>query len=567
MKQKSGKAALYMRLSRDDELVGESNSITNQRKVLKAAATELGYSLTEEYIDDGVSGTTFDRPAFLQMERDIENGLIRAVFVKDLSRLGRDHIAVGLFTEKFLLERDVRLIAVHDGIDSDTGDNEFAAIRNVFNEMYARDASKKVKNACRIRAASGEPIGHAPYGYVKDPGNSKSWVIDPEAAEVVRRIFALTFDGKGVAQIADILAGDKVLTPKNYWIAKGIQKGGSSSVADPYNWKQSSVASILKRQEYCGDIINFKSSSRVFGSKKRRKTPESERLVFKDVHEAVVSREDFERVQKLRAGTKRYGSKGSRNVFSGLLKCPDCGANLNFHTNPKNEEITYYNCPNNNVPKRKTCESTHYVRSDYLEQVVLADIQRITAFAKADEEAFIEALVDSVGLSTRQVSEALTAQLERIQKRIAELDVLFRRVYEDSALGNLSTERMLKLTRGYEEEQSEMEEQEKRLSGELTRIAEQAGGIDAFTEMIRRHSKIKKLTPSILRQFIDHIDIHQAERSEGVWTQRIDIYYSCIGKIVLPELHRIKQKEFKVITRKGVILVLTTRPRVEAIAS
>ncbi len=554
---KQGKAALYMRLSRDDEIKGESNSITNQRKLLQKTAEDLGYALTQEYVDDGYSGVSFERPAFMAMERDIESGQIAAVIVKDLSRLGRDHIKVGLFTETFLIERDVRLIAIHDGVDSAEGDNEFAAIRNVFNEMYARDASKKVRNACRTRALSGEPVGHPPYGYTKDPDNKRRWIIDAEAADIVRRIFSLTLEGKGAAQIADMLASDKVLTPKNYWLSKGVRKGGIPANADPYCWRHSTVVSILNKQEYTGDIVNFKSTARVFRSTKRRKVPESERLIFQDVHEPIVSRDDFERIQLLRTGAKRRPSRSGRNIFSGLLRCADCNTTLGFHINANNADIAYYNCQSNNA-MRKTCESTHYVRADFLERVVLADIRRITKLAKADAEAFAHLLMESVGASARQAEDALKATLTRIEARLHELDVLFRRIYEDSTLGDLSRERMVSLAKSYEDEQRSLLEQEEKARQELTKLTEQDRGIEVFTELVQKHAKIRKLTPAILRQFIDHIDVHQAEKVQGRWVQQIDIFYNCVGSIELPSSPKKKPQDVSMNTRKGVVLELAS---------
>lgn len=555
MKPRQGKAALYMRLSRDDELIGESMSITNQRKLLIKTAKDFGYSFTEEYIDDGISGTTFDRPAFLKVEAEIDAGNIACVITKDLSRIGRDHIRVGLFTQSFLVDRDVRLIAIHDNIDSDGGEFEYAAIRNVFNEMYARDASKKVRNACKARAMAGEPIGHAPYGYVKDPENSKRWVPDAEAAEVVRRIFTLTLAGKGAAQIADILAADKVYTPKSYWLSIGIRRGGIPANSDPYCWQHSTVISILKRQEYTGDIISFKSTSRVFGSKRRKRTPKEDRLIFSDIHEPIIAREDFERVQKMRDGAKRRPSKSSKNIFSCMLRCADCGATLSFHINPNNEDIAYYNCPHNNA-KRKICDKTHYVRADFLKKVVLAEIKRITTFAKADEEAFVNILRENVGATTRQAENALKAQLARVQSRIDELEILFKRIYEDCALGGLNRDRMMRLAADYEVEQKELLQQQLKISEELATVAEQDAGVGLFTELVKKHSRIKKLTAAILHQFIDHIDIYQAEKTQERWTQQIDIYYNCIGKLQLPDTPKTKPKDVTLRTRDGVVLEL-----------
>ena len=565
MKKKPNTAALYMRLSREDENnEGESNSITNQRKVLVREAAERGYTHTEEYIDDGITGTSFDRPEFMRMERDIEAGKISAVIVKDLSRIGRSHIKVGLFTETFLLEHDVRLIAVHDNVDSDTGDNEFAAIRNVFNEMYARDASKKVRNACRTRALSGEPIGRAPYGYAKDPLKKSHWIIDSEAAATVQRIFALTLEGKGASQIADILTSDKVLTPKNYLVSKGEKPGGIPANSDPYCWRHPTVISIITRQEYCGDVVNFKSKTRIFGSKKRKNNAPEDYVIFKDVHEPIISREDFERAQAIRAGAPRRDCKSGKNIFSGLLRCPDCGSKLSFHVNTSNNELAYYNCHNNNSPK-STCASTHYVRADFLEKAILAELRNVSSFAKTDEEAFAKQLMESVGALAAQKEKALKTQLSRIQARIKELKVLFKRAYEDSTLGELARESMLELVRGYEDEQKDLQTQELLVEQRLSESQIQGAGMETFMALIKKHARIKKLTPAILNKFIDHIDVHQAQKEQGRWIQRLDIYYNFVGKLSIPDGSKAK-KVTQMDTRKGVKLELN-QSNVERLAS
>jgi len=554
MKKTQGSAALYMRLSRDDELTGESNSITNQRKVLVKVAAEQGYLKTIEYIDDGVSGTTFDRPALNQMERDIEDGLISAVIVKDLSRLGRDHLRVGSFTDTFLAENDIRFIAVHDGIDSKDGENEYAPFRNVMNEMYARDASKKVRYSCRIRGGAGEPLGHPPYGYEKDPDNPKLWRIEPEAASVVRRIFALVLEGKGASQIADILASDKVLCPKHYWAAKGIGRGGSRMSDDPYDWRHTTILSILGKREYCGDVVNFKTESRSFRNKSRRRVPEDKRMVFEDVHEPIITRDVFRMAQEKLAGAKRRISKTRRNIFSGLLRCADCGATLGFHINTTNPEITYYNCQNNNKARR-TCESTHYVRADFLEQVVLKEISSLVRFAARDERRFAELVMQSLGDSAAQDRRALEAQLQRLERRDKELDVLFKRIYEDSALDRLPRESMFKLASDYAAEQEALDAQISSLQKTLRELSECETDLTAFIALVRKHSRIRKLTTEILHSFIDHIKVYQAVKVNGRWQQRIDVFYNCVGNFHVPdEKASAKSRDTTLLTRKGVTI-------------
>ncbi|MCL2807420.1 MAG: recombinase family protein [Coriobacteriia bacterium] len=554
MKRNQGIAALYMRLSRDDELKGESNSITNQRKVLTQVAAEQGYLKTKEYVDDGVSGTTFNRPALNQMERDIEDGLIAAVIVKDLSRLGRDHIQVGLFTDSFLVENDIRFIAAHDGIDSRDGDNEFSAIRNVMNEMYARDASKKVRNSCRIRGSAGEPLGHPPYGYERDPDNPKFWRIDVEAASVVRRIFALALEGKGISQIADILTADKVLVPKHYWASKGIGRGGAYMSQDPCDWSHTTVLTMLARREYCGDVVNFKTESRSFRSKSRKKVSEGQQMVFEDVHEPIISREDYKRVQQKCTGAKRRPAKTKRNIFSGLLRCSDCGGTLGFHFNQTNHEITYYNCSNNNK-KRKSCESTHYVRADFLEQIVLKEINSLIRFATQDIELFADKVMKSLSDAAIRDKKSLELQLQRLETRNRELDMLFKRIYEDSALGSLSHERMLKLTTNYEDEQATLESQIAIAQGSLKELAERETNLAFFIELVRKHSRIRKLTSEIIHSFIDYNKIHQAVKVDGRWQQRVDIFYNCIGDFRVPAAGVQKVgRETTLLTRKGVTI-------------
>ena len=352
----------------------------------------------------------------------------------------------------------------------------------------------------------------------------------------------------------------------NYWLSKGIRKGGLPPNTDVYAWNHSSVEKILIRQEYCGDIINFKSYTRVFRQKKSKKTPDSERMVFENVHEPIVSREDFERVQELRKrGIKHRESKTGKNIFSGLLRCFDCGGTLSFHINPKNDDITYYNCNNNNKV-RKTCESTHYVRSDFLAEVVLADIRRVTAFSKADEKAFVQLLMESVGATNKQAEDALKAQLSRIQTRLDELELLFRRIYEDSALGDLSRDHMVRLSKSYEDEQIELKQQEDRVRQELASIAERDTGVKSFTAVVKKHARIRRLTPAILHQFIDHIDVHQAKKKQGTWSQQIDIYYNCVGKIDVPVTSKTKQKEIAMHTREGVVLQLADEVKVRKVS-
>ncbi len=409
-------AALYCRLSRDDELDGESNSIANQKKMLQKVATEYGYKKTVFFVDDGISGTTFERKGFQKMERAILDGYVAAVFVKDMSRLGRDYLKCGYYTDSFFPDNDVRFIAINDGVDSAEGENEFAPFRNIMNEWYARDASRKVRMAHRIRGNSGEPLAKPPYGYRRNPENLKFWIIDEEAAAVVRRIYQMYLDGFGIEQIATILEDEQVLTPNAYAKAHGYKVSGKQAIHGIYAWKHSTVSKTLSRQEYCGDIINFKTYSKSYKNKTRHENPTENQVMFEDVHEPIISREMWERVQAKRGKVRntRQPSTGGYNMFSGLLVCSTCGANLNFHFNQGNHDITYFNCSNynNRGKKREQCDSTHYIRTDFLEQVVLSDIARITAFTKNYENEFLKSLTDSSVKENQQCAALMEQEMK-----------------------------------------------------------------------------------------------------------------------------------------------------------
>ena len=384
MKQSNNKksrdvtAFLYERLSRDDNLEGESYSIGNQKKLLTKVAKEKGYTNLVHFLDDGISGVTMDRPGFVEMIQQLEQGKAAAVFVKDLSRLGRNYIEVGRLTEEFFPEHDIRLVAVSDNIDTAEGDNELAPIRNLFNEWYARDISKKRRISNKIKGNAGEPMGQPPYGYMKDPDNPKHWIVDDEAAQVVKRIYGMTLDGMGTEQIAAQLEREEILTPRAYWLKKGVKRPGKGKQQPPTKWNSSTITKILSLQEYCGDILNFKTYSKSYKNKKRIENDRENWVVFKDVHEPIVDRAVWEQVQQKRGKVrKRRTNEGEKNMFSGLLVCADCGNNLHFHFNQGNPEIRYFNC-SNYKGNRGTCTSTHYVRVDFLEQVVLGEIKRLT---------------------------------------------------------------------------------------------------------------------------------------------------------------------------------------------
>ena len=363
-----GTAALYCRLSRDDNMDSESNSIQNQKKILQKAAKDKGYTDTIFFVDDGITGTTMKCSGFQKMIAAIEAGYISAVFVKDLSRLGRNYIEVGKLTEEFFPLHDVRLVAVSDGVDSDEGEDDFTPFKNIMNEYYAKDISKKRRIVNKMKGNAGVPLSPPPYGYIKNPDDPRFWVVEPEAAEVVRRIYRMALEGYGLAETAARLAADGVVNPTYYWRSRGTSRGGSKSTVEPTKWGHTTVKKILTLQEYCGDVINFKSYSKSYKMKKRIENPEENRAIFLNVHEAIIDRQTWEKVQVLQKGTRRKKPTVTQepSVFSGLLKCPECGGNLNFHFNQNNHDIKFFSCQNHNSGYRK-CSKTHYIRLDFLE--------------------------------------------------------------------------------------------------------------------------------------------------------------------------------------------------------
>ena len=547
-------AFLYERLSRDDNLEGESYSIGNQKKLLTKVAKEKGYTNLVHFMDDGISGVTMDRPGFVDMIRQLEEGRAAAVFVKDLSRLGRNYIEVGRLTEEFFPEHDIRLVAVSDNIDTAEGENELAPIRNLFNEWYARDISKKRRISNKIKGNAGEPIGQPPYGYMKDPDNPKRWIVDDEAALVVKRIYSMTLDGLGTEQIAAQLERDGILTPRAYWLQKGVKRPGKGKQLPPTRWNSSTITKILSLQEYCGDILNFKTYSKSYKNKKRIDNDRENWVVFKDVHEPIIDRAVWEQVQQKRGTRRRRRTNdGEKNMFSGLLVCADCGNNLHYHFNQGNPEIKYFNC-SNYKGNRGTCTSTHYVRVDFLEQVVLGEIKRLTKFASHYEDDFVKAVMGSSQQSVALDRKFKEKELATLQARDEELDGLFERIYEDNVSGKLSDDRFSKMSRRYEDEQKEISERIKTLRAEMDKLSSKAVTADMFISTVRKYTRAKALTPRMLNELIDRIEVHQAEKIDGEWVQYLTIHYNCVGAIFIPEVFPLPVPEVSVNTRKGVVV-------------
>ena len=560
MKQSNNKksrdvtAFLYERLSRDDNLEGESYSIGNQKKLLAKVAKEKGYTNLVHFLDDGISGVTMDRPGFVEMICQLEQGKAAAVFVKDLSRLGRNYIEVGRLTEEFFPNHDIRLVAVSDNIDTAEGENELAPIRNLFNEWYARDISKKRRISNKIKGNAGEPMGQPPYGYIKDPNDPKHWIVDDEAAQVVRRVYSMTLEGFGTEQIAAQLEKDDVLTPRAYWLTKGIKRPGKGKQQPPTKWNSSTITKILSLQEYCGDILNFKTYSKSYKNKKRIDNDRENWVVFQNVHVAIIERAVYEQVQQKRGKIrKRRTNNGEHNMFSGLLVCADCGSNLHFHFNQGNPEIKYFNC-SNSKGNRGTCTSTHYVRVDFLEEVVLGEIRRLTKFASLYEDEFVKAVIGHSQQAEQTDRKLKEKELRTLLARDEELDGLFERIYEDNVSGKLSDDRFAKMSRRYEDEQKELAEKIKKLRSEIEKQSSRSMTTDMFIGLVRKYTRARKLTPRMLNELIEKIEVFNAEKIDGVWEQRLRIHYNCVGTIEIPTVLPLPIPEVSVNTRKGVVV-------------
>ena len=530
--------ALYARLSQEDALDGDSNSIVNQKAVLSKYAADNGFTNPVFFIDDGVSGVTFDRPNFNRMIAEIEAGNVGTVIVKDMSRLGRDYLKVGYYTEIFFVERDVRYIAINDGVDSAKGDNDFTPFRNLFNDFYAKDTSKKVRAIKKAQGMAGEHLTKPPYGYKVDPADKKKWIVDEEAAAVVKRIFDLCIAGKGPMQIAKILKADKILTTKAYY----AKQKGKLLPDNPYNWNENSIVGILERMDYCGHTVNFKSYSKSHKLKKRIPTTKEQQAIFRNTHEAIVEEAVFERVQELRANKRRPTKAERQGLFSGLVYCADCGSKLHFATCKSfNGRQDHYRCAKykSNIG---SC-TAHFIREETLKTIVRQRIFDVTA-------RFIENIMDFREMVYQQrFAEAekkmrwQKKQLEQARKRIAELDRIFKRIYEDNINGIISHERFLKLSAEYEAEQKELTEKVKTEQQEVDIYEQNKMDFDSFAAIIRKYVGITELTPTIVNEFIKKIVVHAPEKIDGKRFQKVDIVFNFVGEIHLPDEPQTEQKE------------------------
>lgn len=500
----------------------------------------------------------FNRPGFQQLIDDIEIGLVSAVMVKDLSRLGRDYVSVGNYTDSYFPEHNVRFIAVNDAIDSDEGESEIAPFKNILNEMYARDISKKIRLSHRLRGSMGEPLSQPPYGYMKSSENKKKWIIDPEAATVVKSIFKMCLDGKGNETIARELQENEVLIPMAYWRSKGLNRGGKKTQTNPYKWCKTTIQKILSQQEYCGDIINFKTYSKSFKNKRRIENSKENWAVFKDVNEPIIDRETFETVQKFISKTKRRAPKkenGERSIFNGLIYCGDCHSKMRYHTSTSNKEIHYFTCSDNKVDYRGNCPGRHYVRADALEEVVKLELRRLVEMLEIDESYFAQLLLRKNDEEREKDKKFLESELQKAITRSNTVSQLYEKLYEDNVIGKVSDEWFVELSHKYEKERMDLKAKIADTRHKIEELKNTNSEYGKFISAIRRFMQMDNLTSPLLRELIDHIDIFETEGTGKSRTQRIVIYYRFIGYIELPN---VTKQTHIADTRKGVAVEYIT---------
>jgi len=526
-------AALYARLSRDDELQGESNSIMNQRRILEAYCREHNILNYRFFVDDGWSGANFDRPNFQAMLEGIQNGEIKTVITKDLSRLGRNYLQVGMYTEMLFPQKGVRYIAINDGVDSAQGDNDLTPLKNLFNEWMVRDTSRKIKAVFRSKGMSGKPITSQPvYGYLK--GEDGRFIIDEEAAPVVRQIFSLCLAGNGPTKIARMLTEQEIPTPGTL----EYRRTGSTRryYPDyPYRWATNTVVHILERKEYLGHTVNFKTEKISYKVKSSVENPEEKQVVFENTHEPIIDLATWERVQELRKQRKRPNRYDEVGLFSGLLFCADCGSVLyqqRYENKTRRQDC--YIC--GNYKKRVKDCTAHFIRTDLLTAGVTANLRKVTDYAARHEKQFMKLLIEQNEDGGKRRNAAKKKELDAAEKRIAELSAIFKRLYEDSVTGRISDERFAELSADYEAEQRQLKERAAELQGELAKAQEATVNAEKFMNIVRKYTSFEELTPTLLREFIEKIVVHECSYDENKnRRQEIEIYYSFVGKVDLPE--------------------------------
>ncbi len=531
--------ALYLRLSREDEVkenTKDSNSISNQRAYLTDFAKRHKFKNIQIFIDDGVSGVTMKRNGFQELMQLVEHHEVGTIIVKDMSRLGRNYIEVGQLMDIVFPRYDVRLIAVNDGVDSANGEDDFAPFRNIINELYAKDISRKVRSALKAKSQQGYAIGSAPYGYKYDPKNPKAWIVDEEAAAVVRKIFALRKKGESLPNIAQIISNDYVLTPSYYANKKGSSKPSTLSQYGEYFWDKNVVTRILKNESYTGDVINFRTYSKSYKLKDRIENPREKWEIHRGVHEAIVSRDDFEIVQRsFSKSSTRKPKRCEKNMFAGFLFCGDCGATMHYKYTAYNPDNHYFSC-RNYKSNNGLCKTTHHIRVDNLMQAVTDDLFRIIRFAAAYEDEFVRFIMDANFEEKKENLRKHKESLQQAQTRYREIDVVYGSIYEDKVVGNISKDRFLKLSQQLEEEQEHLGIKIESLNEAVNTQMQSERDADKFLVMVRKYINMNELSLEIIQEFIEKIVVFHREEINGVKHQKIQIHYRMLGHIDIPHL-------------------------------
>ena len=529
--------ALYCRLSRDDDLQGDSNSIIHQKEILAKYAADNGFRNPQFYVDDGWSGTNFDRPDFQRMIADMDAGRIATIIVKDMSRLGRDYLKVGYYTEIAFPDADVRFIAINNGVDSASQqDSDFTPFLNIINEWYAKDTSKKILAVFKAKGQSGKPLTtNPPYGYIKDSEDKTHWLPDPEAAPVVKQIYALCMQGYGPTQIANELTRQKIHNPVYYAAQMGLTLPARQSYDDPYSWRQSTVAHILERQEYLGHTVNFRSRRKSYKQKKKIQNPQSEWQVFENTHEAIIDEETFRVVQNIRQNRRRRASLGDMGMLAGLMYCGDCGAKM-YQVRVAGWDYSkwYFTCASYRKALRPC--SSHHIRNVVVEKLVLKQLKMVFAFAKEHEDAFVQMMTQRSSVEHNRLMREYRKECDQAKARISQIDTIVQRLYEDNVSGKVSDDRYMKMSAGYEAEQAKLETRLAEIEAYLQGQKEQATGINAFLQIVRKYSEITELNATILHEFVEKIRVFQATKdAAGHRMQHVKIYFNFIGEIYIPE--------------------------------
>ena len=514
--------ALYCRLSQDDMLQGESNSITNQKAILKKYADDNGFHNTFFYIDDGVSGTTWEREGFKAMMADIEDGKVATVITKDLSRLGRDYLKTGELIEMVFPDYDVRYIAINDGVDTFKSENELMAFKNIFNDWYARDTSKKIRAVFKAKGQSGKHLSNPIYGYKHSETDRNLWVIDDEPAEVVRKIFRLCIDGYGPSQIARILTQEGIPTPTAYALSQGRDNGHKN--AKLHRWGSETIAHILEKAEYCGHTVNFRTHVKSYKNKKRVDNPKEDWLIFENTHEAIITQQEFDLVQELRRHKHRPTKIEEVNTFSGVCFCADCGKKLYLcRATTMTAEQEHLKCGTYANDKAEC--TAHFIRTIVLKEIILGELNKLVSFVKENEEEFVQAAMDnSVQKQSSELAKS-RKKLKEAEKRISELDRLFTRLYEDNVSGKITDERFAMMSAGYEDEQKKLRATVADLTAFIESAEQKSTDVSAFIRAVQKYEHITELTPEIMHELIEKIVVHAPDKSSGHRTQEIEIHY------------------------------------------